>query len=624
MGNAKSNSAKRAQQSPTPAPAVPRPRPWFGLAAVIGVPLLLLILTEGLLHLIGVGYPSAFFLHRKIEERPCLTDNQEFGKRFFPYGLVRYPHPFAVPATKAPNTLRIFVLGESAAMGDPDPKFGLPRMLEALLQARYPNRNIEVVNVAMVAINSHVVLPIARECAQRQGDLWVVYMGNNEMIGPFGSISMFGQRVPALPLIRASIAIKQLRLGQGMDQLLNWIGSGGEAPSEWGGMTMWGKHQVRLEDPQTARVHSFFSDNLNAIVSAGVEAGIPIVLCTVATNLKDCAPFGSLHAPHLSSAQLTEWETAYGNGKALDQQGNFKGALDAYKQALAIDPTFAELSFRIGRSYLALGLPVEAAPHFRNARDRDTLQFRTDSTLNAAIRACANAQASKGVHLLDAEELFAATSPQGVPGLEHLYEHVHFTPEGNYLLAQAVAAKAAESLKLDGSGGQPQPTGAPRDWLSFPDCLKEIGFTDWNRHDILARMISERIEQPPFTGQANHAEHIEALRQQLAQWRGATKPVQVQRAARQVQELVTRRPADPDIRWNLAQLWDVAGDLQKAEEHWRALIRLLPHASLPYYNLGKLLDTHGRRDEARELYARSLSLNPKHKAASQALQALAP
>ena len=44
--------------------------------------------------------------------------------------------------------------------------------------------------------------------------------------------------------------------------------------------------------------------------------------------------------------------------------------------------------------------------------------------------------------LLDAEALFATNGPPGGPGAELFYEHVHLTPEGNYLLARAVAGEA--------------------------------------------------------------------------------------------------------------------------------------------------------------------------------------
>jgi hypothetical protein len=115
---------------------------------------------------------------------------------------------------KPAGTCRIFIFGESAAQGDPEPAFGAGRYLEVLLRERYPGVNFEVVNVAITAINSHVIVPIARECARYQGDLWIIYMGNNEMIGPFGAATVFGAKAPPWPVVRLGLALQTTRVGQ--------------------------------------------------------------------------------------------------------------------------------------------------------------------------------------------------------------------------------------------------------------------------------------------------------------------------------------------------------------------------------------------------------------------------
>jgi len=84
-------------------------------------------------------------------------------------------------------------------------------MLQAMLSLRYPGVRFEVVNAAMTAINSSVVLPIARDCANADGDIWVIYMGNNEVVGPFGPGTVFGPQVPPLPLIQSILALKTTR-----------------------------------------------------------------------------------------------------------------------------------------------------------------------------------------------------------------------------------------------------------------------------------------------------------------------------------------------------------------------------------------------------------------------------
>jgi tetratricopeptide (TPR) repeat protein len=591
----------------TSAPTWPR-RWYFRLLAAVGVPLVLVFSVEGLLRLGGYGYSTGFFLNRQIEGRAVLTDNQDFGRRFFPSGLVRYPHPFAMPAVKPSGTLRIFLLGESAAMGDPDVKFGMPRLLEVLLRERLPNRQVEVINTAMVAVNSHAILPIARDCAQHQGDLWIIYMGNNEMIGPFGSASVFGARVSAMPLVRAGLWARTTRLGQ---LLVAGFDSALRSKSEftaWSGMEMMAGQKVRHDAPATARVYRHFERNLEDLLATGVRAGVPILLCTVATNLKDCAPFASLHREALTATDRGRWQAVYDAGVACQSQGNLAEAKSTYEQAAQIDGEYAELAFRRAVCCLQLGQDAQAAVLFRRARDLDALQFRADGLINEIIRRSAANFTTRSVSLVDAERLFATNSPHGSPGADYFYEHVHLTPEGNYLLAQALAEQAVKVLGLEPSGP----------WPSQSECLRLAGLTDWNRYEALD-VIRDRMQRAPFTTQANHTQEFQRITEQLGYYRGGTKPAQVQRDLQSVSKLVDRYPADPDLRWNLAVLLESAGDLAGAEAQWRGLVSRQPQAALPCINLARVLDRLGRPAEAYPLYEEGLRINPEYSPARHAL-----
>lgn len=564
----------------------------------------MLLASEGILRWAGFGYPTSYFVQREIEGRPSLIDNQEFGRRFFPPGLVRFPKPMALPAQKPAGSLRIFVLGESAAMGDPQPRFGLPRMLEALLRARFPGRELEVVNASMVAINSHVVLPVARECARREGDLWVIYMGNNEMIGPFGCISKFGAQTPPRAFIRASLALKRTRVGQGLDAAVSALRQGRDPPEQWEGMSLWADELIQPDDKSLGRVYEHFESNLRAIIEAGRNAGVPMILCTVATNVKDCAPFKSVHDDRLAPAELEAWQSAYAEGRALEGQGRYAEAFACYERALSLDRQFAELCYRAAHCALALGNAAQAQTLFREARDRDALQFRTDTRLNEIIRRCALEYRGNKVELLDAEALLAAASHQQLAGRELFYEHVHLKPEGNYLLARAVAERAATVLGLSAS-----PTAAPVEWTGEAACFENLGLTEWSRFQLLDE-IRKRVEQPPFTLQVDHEEQLKKLREELQRSRAATKPFQVQRASQVAAQAVARRPEDPDLRWNLAELLDTAGDLSGAEREWRTVIRMLPQTHYAYYNLGRLFESHGRAEEALKLFEACVRIRP--------------
>jgi tetratricopeptide (TPR) repeat protein len=606
----------------------------FRLIAAVLLPLGLLVAVESILRLAGFGYPTSFFLERAIDGSAKFTDNLDFGRRFFPPGLVRFPHPQAMPAVKPPGSIRVFVFGESAALGDPDPRFGVGRMLEVLLRARYPDRPVQVMTVAMVAINSHVLLPVARECARREGDLWVIYMGNNEMIGPFGAISTFGSQAPPLGFIRASLAAKTTRLGQLVDTLLHSAGALGHAPKEWQGMAMWLNQRLQPSDPKRSRVYEYFQRNLRDILQAGTQAGVPILLCTVPTNLKDCAPFASVHSPDLSADRLAEWDDWFNKGVTLQNEGRFAEAEASYERALNLDAQFAELSYRSAQCSQALGQVDRAHRGFADARDRDALQFRADSRINQIIRETAASHRQAGVCLLDVESLFNSAAPRGSPGRELFFEHVHLNPDGNYLLARAVAGQASSILRLGladaansgaaSQSGVAQPKlglADAQDWLSETNCLAALGFTEWSRYDLLTRIL-DRIKQAPFIGQANHAEEQAYLARQIEESRGATKPYQIERAARLVTQALEHRPDDPDLHWLCAELLEARNDLSGAEEQWRAVIHLLPYAPLPRYTLGRLLETRGEVSAARQTYRQCLELQPDHLEARRALDGL--
>ena len=326
--------------------------------------------------------------------------NYRFGYRFFPPALTRTPVSLRMAVEKPAHTYRIFVFGESAALGDPDPSFGAWRYLQVLLRERFPGTDFEVVCVAMTAINSHVILPIARECARRDGDLWIVYMGNNEMVGPFGAGTVFGSRAPGINQIRAELAIKSTKVGQLLDSLRQQWGNHATTPKVWSGLNMFKDHQLRYDDPNRLRAYANFKNNLNDILRAGQNAGVPVILSSVGSNLKDCAPFGSLHSAGLTDNQTMEWNEIYQEGIALESSGDYPGALKKYEQAAAIDPQYAELHFRAGRCQLALTNSGQALSDFQLARDDDTLAFRADSRINQIIEDAAEAKVNHGVYFL--------------------------------------------------------------------------------------------------------------------------------------------------------------------------------------------------------------------------------
>ncbi len=569
------------------------------------MPALCLTLGELLLRLFGYGYETAFFVGHRATGPAWRVENQRFAWRFVPRTLAKTPEPLLLAPSKPAGTCRIFVFGESAAIGDPAPAFGFSRILATLLRHRYPSMRFEVVNTAFTAINSHVILPIARDCRDLQGDFWLVYMGNNEVIGPYGTGTVFGEQTPPLPVIRANVALKRTRTGQWLDGLLPRLGPSREAALGWGGMSMFMSQQVRRDDPRLARLGRQFQRNLDEIIRLGAGAGARVVVSTVVSRLRDWPPFGSLHRSGLTASDRAEWERVYQAGVAAEIGGDLETAIRNYETAARIDDAYAELQFRWGTCCLARGQTNEAKTHLQLARDLDTLRFRTDSRQNELIRQTVGHHAGSMVSLLDAERLFERESTSGIPGEEFLYEHVHFTFAGNYLLALLFAEAVAAGLPDAGTQESAPPTG----WLSADACAARLGYTDSQRYEI-ASLIRRRFEEPIYQQQLGHTERVKRVDQELADLRGNAKPVARRRALEACRQASASNPEDWVLHDLTARLLNGLDEYAAAEAEWRQVARLIPHAARPHSEIGKSQAQQGKTQEALASFGKALELNP--------------
>jgi tetratricopeptide (TPR) repeat protein len=573
----------------------------FRFCAAILVPLAIVGGLELGLRLSGYGYPTSFFQQIKINGQDYFVPNDKFGYRFFPSALARTPAPQRMAVKKPPHTYRIFVFGESAAMGDPDPSYGAWRYLQILLREHYPGTDFEVVCVAMTAINSHAILPMARECARRDGDLWIIYMGNNEMVGPFGAGTVFGSRAPGAGLVRADLAAKTTRIGQLLDGLMQRWGIHSSTPKTWGGLNMFENHQLRHDDPNRLRAYENFKKNLTDILQAGHEAGVPIILSTVGSNLKNCAPFASLHATTLSETQKTKWDGAYSGGIAFESAGDYQEALKRYAEAAAIDPQYAELRFRLGSCYLALTNPAQSLREFERARDYDTLAFRADTRINQIIREAADAYAGKGVYFLDADRMLARNSPKKIPGNELFYEHVHLNFDGNYLLGYAFAEQTEKllpkSVAAHGSNG----------WASSEICDRRLAVSSWDRSRVWQEILS-RVSEPLYTGQLTHAATIKLCEETLGELNSRLDSEAPEQTRQLYQQALALAPTDSFLHQNFAQFLGARGDLAQATVEAQHVSELLPQTPAQYYDIGNLLIIQGRIDEAAEYFSHALAI----------------
>jgi tetratricopeptide (TPR) repeat protein len=583
-----------ALELPAPAP-MSRGRRWLFRLVAAGLGPLLLVVAELILRASGFGHPTSFFLPRQIAGQSVLVENPWFGFSYFAPAQARSPSPLIVPNPKPDGVCRIFLFGESAAMGDPRPAYGMGRCLESLLRARFPERQFEVVCAGMTAINSHGLLPIARECARRQGDLWIIYTGHNEFVGPFGANTVFGPAVPARSIVRAYLALERTRTGQWLVALARRLKERGRSPASWGGMRVFLDQQVSPADPRKARVYASFRSNMEDILRAARRVGVPVLLSTAASNLKDCAPFASVHAPPLQAEKQAEWKSRFQTGQTNLRRGDFAGA--------ELSPLYAEGQFRLAQCLLEKNQTNAAAQAYRQARDADALPFRASTVINQIIRDLAARHARKGVTFLDAGAVLAPLSASRITGEESFLEHVHLNFEGNYAVARAMAEKAVTVLPRRLLGRE-NPS-----WEDASACARDLAFTDWNRCTILED-IEQRITDAPFTNQADHAVSLRKLESQLAECKARLQRQAIPGAREVYEQAIQRRPKDHWLHHNYAEFLAAIGDLPQAAEQMRIVCDLAPQHQSAQLHLGRLLAHQGRFEEAAKAFQAALAIRP--------------
>ena len=509
-------------------------------------PLVAFGLLESALRLAGYGFEPRLLL--KDRRTGFLVTNPDFGRLFFPRALARRPVQQWIQDPKPAGEFRAFVIGESAALGIPDPAYGFSRQLEVLMNGPGGGA-FTAPNLAMTAINSHAFPRIAREALDHGADALIVLAGNNEFVGPFGAGTVFDHGPAPRAAIRLTLWLRGTRTGQLVAALRE--AAGGGSIDTWRGLEMFADRRVAAADPRLARTRAAFRDNLAEVLEAAHRRGVPVLLCTVPVNLRDCAPFASGAEPSARSA------------------------------------------FQAGRAALAAGDGAGAAAALQRACDLDELRLRADSANNAIVRALA--ARSPGVRLVDAAAAFAADGP---PGAERFHEHVHLTFAGNYELARLVAAPLA------GVASSAPPL-APREAVAAA-----LAYTAHDAARLEGEML-EMVRRPPFTAQDDHAEDLAARRARVQSLRLAAGRERDADAARYA-AAVAARPGDFLLRLNHATFLDAsAADPAAAAAAWRWISARLPEDSDGAVRAALASGRAGRSAEARRELEALIAARPR-------------
>lgn len=540
------------------------------------------VAAEGLLRAAGWGAGRAFFL-RQGEPAEWITASR-FGWLFFPPPQARVPWPARFPAGKPTGTYRVFVLGESAAMGDPEPAFSVARVLEVLLQEACPDRKVEVINAALVAIDSAVVGRMAEDALAAGADALVVYAGNNEFIGPHSVSSRPVWLWNFDRLVRLQSRIRASRVGQGLALLGARLG----ARSAWEGPARFAQVRVVPSDPAREETMARFVRQAEAIAAAAAARSVPVVFCTVPSRLSDFPPMASVHPAGWTDADEARWQAARDEADRADTNLPARVAA-AWERVVELDPGYAESNYRLGQARLAAGQTEAAIEAFVTARDLDALPIRTTGEFNDALRRFASSTAS-GVRLVDAERVFRE---EQALGRSDFLDHVHLTFSGTFRLARLLgAALTGEEATVD--------PGEAAARLGFSEA-EELRLRD---------TILEGLSQPLFRARPGGAESFEGdvgAADAVATAAGTNYLAEAEAVAKAASE---RRPEDWALREVLARRRVALGDTEGA---WKVYESLLPWGELRadlLVDAGVAAAAAGKPEEALWLFDRATVVEP--------------
>lgn len=364
-------------------------------AVTLVSPVALLLLVELGLRVSGLGGNAPFFHKVGPISGGTLIVTEQAGADswFFNSGQSGDMTQYSFLDPKPTNTFRIFIVGESAAKGYPQPRnLASSAFLQAMLQDAWPERHVEVINLGTVAVASYPVLGIMTEALQFEPDLIIIHTGHNEFFGTYGVASR--SRAGSQPWMLATTRLlHSLAVVQGLEKLLR-----PKHPDLQRTLmeSMAGQNQIAPDDWRRAAAANNLHHNVATMIERCQARKVPVLVCTLPASENNLAPIGAdaTNAPAAESAHI-----------------HFLHA-----QALAAE-----------------GKSTEALAEFVRARDLDTMPWRATSMAQEAILRVASEQ---GVPVCDLVAAFRRASPDGTVGWELMDDHVHPTLRGQALMAE--------------------------------------------------------------------------------------------------------------------------------------------------------------------------------------------
>jgi tetratricopeptide (TPR) repeat protein len=420
---------------------------WLFRAIAVSLPFVALALAEVVLRLFGWGgYPAWIREAGKLPTGAAVCMVEPAASKPYFYANPNRPgyaeqSNFKMP--KPQGTLRIFLIGESAAKGYPQPRnLSMGAFLREMLAAAHPEKTIEVIDLGTTAVASFPLVYQVREALNFSPDFFVVYVGNNEFFGAYGtgSINSSGTLPPVV--MRLQRMLRGLALVQALDSLVHSRTEENRSLME----QMIGRISIPADSPLRDAAARNLRENLETIFSEIRASGVPVIACTTASNESGMAPLGR-DLPVDSEEFQNLLREAQSSLEADPER-----AAGLLRKATTLAPAHANTHFLLGKALAASGNRTAACEAFLQARDLDTMPWRPISQTEEAIREAAQAA---GIPLCDIAEIFRTGDSYGATGWELMDDHVHLSLAGQQKAARAMV----EAMQIDNAALASIPSG---------------------------------------------------------------------------------------------------------------------------------------------------------------------
>jgi lysophospholipase L1-like esterase len=340
-----------------------------------------------------------------------------------------------IVAMRKPVGLRIFFFGGSATEGyHMTPWSGFVGWYERLLRQMLPDTPIEVINLGAGGEASRQVSELLDAAASQQmANLFVVYSGNNE----YYELRALKNALPGFDA-RTELARRRLSGLHLYRYLRRWLLPASQSLAPGQQLQPVDSIEAEIDQDERELGVMLYGEHLNTMIESARTAEIPLMLATVADQMRSFAFHGE-------PPPLSDGVTA-GIG-ALDQAG-----LDRQASVLALSALEPTLKTQADHHAVARLLDRGqhwdlAKQHYQQAEYLDPRPRRSSEPMRAVLKRLG---ARSNTPVCDAAAAMAQQSPGGITGEDVFIDPCHPNSLGHKRLAEILLRCTVEQGLIPG------------------------------------------------------------------------------------------------------------------------------------------------------------------------------